>query len=210
MENEKTEILKKIAYLFFKYGIKSVSMDDIAKELAISKKTLYVFFKDKHEVVEKVMEQHNNCCQNYLKCKLEDANNAIEEYFELILMVKNIIEERNPSFDYDLKKYYPDLYNKHDQVAKESMTAFFIENLNKGKEEGSYRNDFSSDILTKFHVSTITTIHLAGIFSMSELFSYEIYRQYFIFFIRGVASPKGVKLLEEKIEEYGFNNTQTR
>lgn len=203
-------MLKKIGCLFFRYGIKSVSMDDIAKELAISKKTLYVHFKDKRDVVEKVMEQHNDFFMDELKLRLSNGENAIEEYLELILMVKRLIEEVNPSFDYDLKKYYPDLYKSHDKNKHGRMISFFMENLEKGKSEGLYRKDFSFEIITKFHVSTLINIHEAGVFSMAELVSYEIYQEYFIFFIRGAASSKGVKLLEEKIEEYGFNNTQTR
>lgn len=183
-------------------------MDDIARELGISKKTLYVHFKDKRDVVEKVLKQHENIGICEIKRKLNDGINAMEEYFELILIVKTWIEEMNPSFEYDLEKYYPDLFKNQKNNKIKNMTSFFIDNLNRGKLEGVYREDFDAEIITKFHVTTITNLHNGGMFTTAEMYNYEIYKQYFLLFMRGVASKHGLEILENKIKEYGFNNME--
>jgi len=207
MENEKLEILEKISGLFFRYGIKSVSMDDVARELGISKKTLYKLFKDKRDVVEQAIEFHEDCSLKEMMKNIElSDSNAMEEYFELLRTVKKWVEEVNPSFEYDLEKYYIDIYRKHEAKRIENMTSYFTCNLNRGKAEGVYREDFDVDIITRFHVTTINNLHNSGLFSKAEIHNYKIYKEYFLLFMRGVASAKGLKILEEKIKEYDLIN----
>jgi AcrR family transcriptional regulator len=206
MENVKKEILDKIGCLFFRYGIKSVSMDDIARELGMSKKTLYIHFKDKRDVVDKVISQDECVMLNNFKERVQRATNAMEECFEIILMVKSRIEDLNPSVEYDLEKYYPDLFKEQKKIKINNMLTFFSANLAKGIEEGVYRNDFDAEILIKFHITTIINIDKGGMFTKAEMYNHEIYRQYFISFMRGIASEKGIYIIENKIEEYGLNN----
>lgn len=205
MENEKGEIINKILSLFFKYGIKSVSMDDISRELGMSKKTLYQIFKDKKDLVEQVLSFHQGCGLKEVRVRAKDAVNAMEEYLKFILMIREWIEELNPSFEYDLEKYYPDLYKKNKEAKIANMTDFFTENVNRGKNEGVYRDDFDAEVITKFHIITIMNIQHSGMFTMTEMMNFDIYRQYFLFLMRGIASGKGLEILEKKFIEYGLN-----
>jgi len=204
MKNEKVEMVHKIGALFFKYGIKSVSMDDIARELGISKKTLYQNFKDKRDVVGQTLSQHNDCGMKELIERSSNTSNSIEEFLQLLLMAKKWIEEINPSFEYDLQKYYPDVYKEHSDKRIINMTSFFTNNLNKGIQEGVYRNDIDVDIITKFHVTTMSSIHEGGLFTSAEISNHDTYKKYFVVFIRGLASEKGLEILTRKMNEYGF------
>lgn len=204
MKNENEEMIEKIGALFFKYGIKSVSMDDIARELGISKKTLYQNFKDKRDVVAQTMNQHHDCGIKELIERSSNTSNSIEEFLQLLLMAKKWIEEINPSFEYDLQKYYPDVYKEHNNKRIINMTSFFTNNLNKGIQEGVYRDDVDVDIITKFHVTTMSSVHEGGLFTTEEMLNHDTYKQYFVVFIRGLASESGLKILAEKMSEYGF------
>lgn len=205
MENENEEIIIKILRLFFRYGIKSVSMDDIARELGISKKTLYQIFKDKKDLVEQVLNFHQGCGLREVKARSKDAENAMDEYLKFILMIREWIEELNPSFEYDLEKYYPDLCKRNREAKIANMTDFFIENINRGKKEGVYRVDFDAEVLAKFHITTVMNIQNSGMFTMTEMMNFNIYRQYFIFLMRGIADKKGIEIIEKRVLEYGLN-----
>lgn len=205
MEIEKDEILERIGILFYKYGIKSISMDDIAKELGISKKTLYQRFENKRELVERVIQYHNDL----LICDLDNiernAEDAIEVHMQLILISKKWIEGINPSFEYDLEKYYGDVCRKNQEEQMIIMKQFHKRNLKRGIEEGVYREDINIDIITNIHITTVINLHTTGLFSKEDLMSFELYWQYFLLIMRGIASLKGLDRLAVEIEEYGLN-----
>lgn len=205
MNDELLNILQKVRCLYMKYGIKSVTMDDVSRELGISKKTLYQYVADKNELVQKVVEleikDRESCFTNLTHPDL----NAIEEVFEVNRMVLQMLKEFNPATEYDLRKYYPELFSLVHKVRREKIYSNVISNLKKGKAEGLYRSDFDEEIIAKLQLSRIESAFDEKVFTQDELMSPRIFKEIFIYHIRGIASDKGLKILDEKMKELNNN-----
>lgn len=201
MNEELKNILEKVRELYVRYGIKSVTMDDVARELGISKKTLYQHVIDKNDLVYKVFELEINDSSKKFECSFNSESNAIEQIFDVHKWVVGRMKVYSPVSDYDLKKYYPDLYRKIDSVRRERIYDFVINNLKKGKAEGLYRSDLDIDIISKIHVSRIQNTFDSDLLTNEEKTSLKVFYEFFIYHIRGIASEKGIQLLEEKLKK---------
>lgn len=189
-----------------KYGIKSVTMDDIARELGISKKTLYQYVDDKNDLVAKVIE-----LEIAEKTKLFGKNdhtglNAVEDVFEVHRQVQQMIKDYNPATDYDLRKYYPELYSQIIKVRREYIYRNVLDNLIKGKAEGLYRLDFDNELIAKIQLSRVEATFDEKVFTHDELLSPRLFKEIFVYHIRGIANDKGLKVLEQKLKELDNNN----
>jgi AcrR family transcriptional regulator len=200
METEKIEILEKVTKLFLKYGIKSVSMDDIARELGISKKTLYQYFKDKEEIIQLIVseESEKKSCQ-FSKFFNKDLN-AIEESLEVFKIANEYLKEINPVVEYDLRKYYPKIHKEISEFRTKQIDETIKKNLLKGISEGLYRNDFDLEIIAKIHIAGIDLMMSEEFFSTDEFSSKKVFNELFIYHLRGICSKKGLKFLEEKLD----------
>ncbi len=201
MNKELENILEKVAELYNKYGIKSVTMDDVARELAMSKKTLYQYVENKNELVEKVLYyiiKQNDCSFK----KLADKNlNAVEEVLEISIHIMKTIKKHTPSTEYDLKKYYPELYKKLNEIRKEKMYDSVIKNIIKGKDEGLYRNDLDEEIIAKIQTSKFLNMNSDDFFDPDEIFKPKYILEFFIYHIRGMANKKGIEILEKTLNK---------
>lgn len=204
MENGKKEMIERIGDMFFQYGIRNISMDDISRELGISKKTLYQKFRDKKDIVEQFMRLHMEEMSDFLENKVPLKEDAIVEILELLKAIREVINKRNPSYEYDLKKYYTDLYREHEQYKINSIKNFYTRNYKRGIKEGYYRDDFNIDMMVKFHLTYNVGIEKAGFFTKEELLNFDYCRQYFIYHIRGIANEKGIEILNNNLENYNF------
>ena len=198
------DILMKVSELFRTYGIKSVTMDDVAKELGISKKTLYQYVKDKTDLINKLMEYEmggTDACFNGI---LNSRQNAIEELFEVNRFITSMLKRYSPVFDYDLKKYYPVIFQKIFAIRRNKIYQAALANFKKGKLEGLYREELNEEILTKLHVSRMENIHSSSLFTTEEINSGEVFKEMFIYHIRGIANEKGIKFLENNIHKLDY------
>ena len=194
-------IVSKAIDLFRKYGIKSVTMDDVARELGISKKTLYRYVNDKTDLVSKVMDfelERNKDC--YLTL-IHTGKNAIEELFEVLKYLSVQLKRYSPSFEYDLKKYYPAIYKKVHQIQRDNMYEAMLENSRKGKKEGLYRKEMQEEIIVKLQVSRIESMYEDHLFTIEDFTSGKIFLEVFIYHIRGIANEKGIAVLEENLKK---------
>ncbi len=201
MDEELKNILDKVRNLYIRYGIKSVTMDDVARELGISKKTLYQHVIDKNDLVFKVFDLEINDSSNKFQCSFNEESNAIEQLFDVHKWVVSRMKEYSPVSDYDLKKYFPDLYRKHDKIRRERIYEFIVNNMRKGKEEGLYRSDLDVEIISKIHVSRIQNTFDSDLLTNEEKTSLKVFYEFFVYHIRGIASEKGIQLLEEKLKD---------
>ncbi len=202
MKKELLDIANKVRTLYLKYGIKSISMDDVARELGISKKTLYQHIEDKEQLVKLVVElelEHRLCGFAEI---FEQNLSAIDELIETHKLVKNLHAEVNPAAEYDLRKYYPELYKlvQHQRIQK--ATDFNITNLQKGITQGWYRLELSPIVIAKFYVASISAFILPGFFTPEELADPITLRQTFVYHLHGICNEKGLKYFYEKYPEY--------
>ena len=200
MESQ-ARILQKATDLFISYGIRSVTMDEIALQLGISKKTIYQYYADKNELVTAVLEQylqHNrNCCN---RDRME-ARNAIHEIFLAMEMVQDMFENMNTSMLYDLEKYHPKAYQLFEKYKNEFLYKVVRENLEKGIREELYRDDIDKNIITSIRLETMMLPFNQHLFPKSKYNLSDVHRQLMEHYLFGVASVKGHKLIQKYKEE---------
>ncbi|MCK4466052.1 MAG: TetR/AcrR family transcriptional regulator [Bacteroidales bacterium] len=187
------------ACLFSRFGIKSLTMDDIARELGISKKTLYQQVEDKKDLVKKVVEIDLRKREEYFAIIKNRSLNAIEEVFEVNKLVNKMIKETNPVREFDLQKYYPEIYDVVNQRRRERMYRAMKENLQKGKNEGLYRKDLKEEIISKLYIARMENMFHKDLETVIEFTSPKFIYEVFVYHIRGIASEKGIKFFEKNI-----------
>lgn len=205
MNDELLNILQRVRILYRKYGIKSVTMDDVSRELGISKKTLYQYVHDKDELVRKVVELELSLHHDRMNSNFEVNLNAIDELVGIGKCVSYMLKEYSPVTEYDLRKYYPDLYVLVREKRREWMVQFTQKNLLKGKAEGLYREDLDVEIITKLSVSHIDSMFDSEIIAISEFLDQHFFAEYFIYHLRGIVNEKGLAILDSTLRKYEFS-----
>jgi hypothetical protein len=201
MNDELRNILHKVRELYMKYGIKSITMDDVARELSISKKTLYQYVTDKDDLVGKFIDNEIFMRQEEI-CKCFGIGyNAIEELFEISIFMNKMMKDQNPATEYDLKKYYPVHYQKTVKARREGIYEYILLNLKKGIKEGLYREEMNKEIIAKLYLSRIEDSQLNEMFTKEEFTSLRLFVEILTYHVRGIATDKGIIVLENKIKE---------
>lgn len=199
-DNDKMEeLIPKITELFLRYGVKSVTMDDIARELGISKKTLYLHFMDKKDVVMKSIEhtlKHQKCMMDQLS--EQSFDNAIDVLMKVSQQLITTQNKVNQNVNYDLQKYYPEAWEKIRIFRQDHVFNSIKQNINRGIEEGVYRTDFNVDVICYLYVSHIENSYTELIVKTEIPFE-ELLKTLFMYHIRGIASAKGIEYIENKI-----------
>jgi TetR/AcrR family transcriptional regulator, cholesterol catabolism regulator len=193
----KDRIIAKAREQFFRYGVKSVTMDDIANELGISKKTIYQHFEDKDELVYQLMLAE--MAQD--KCDWEElgktSENVIEKTVKSMDLLKQTLTEMNPSTLFDIKKYHPKtwiLFQEHKEVfIFESIKADLLE----GIEQGFFRHDIKVDILAKMRIEQVEVGFDPHLFPANKFSLIEVELTMLDHFIRGILTEKGLQVYQE-------------
>ncbi len=196
MDN-KQKLFSTVESLFMKYGIKSITMDDVSKELGISKKTLYQYVENKKDLIDKVMQQN---FANELRDIAEihqNSKDAIDEMLQVSKHVTQQLREMHPSVVYDLQKYYRESWQEMEKFHEEFIYGQIKQNIERGQQEGLYRLDLDPDIIAKLYVSKTMVIVDESTFPLREYNREKLFLEYIFYHIRGIASLKGLKLLEK-------------
>jgi AcrR family transcriptional regulator len=195
-------ILEQVGRLYHRYGIKSVTMDDVASQLGISKKTIYEFFNDKEDLVEQVLlNEHDHTC-GFLNAIAGNEYNAIEKLFEVYKMISGMFRDYNPSMEYDIRKYYPTLFIRVREIRRHQMFESVFGNLNQGKSEGLYRNELNSKIIAKLHVFRTESLFDTDMFTQEELSSFIMFHEIFVYHLNGILSHEGRRFFEANFEKF--------
>ena len=200
MKTELQSIIEKAHLLYMKYGIKSVSMDDVARELSMSKKTLYLHIKDKRDLVEKVLQHETKTRSATFEKAFYKSENAIDVLIKVNVFMGNMLKEKSLSFEFDLQKYYPDLFSQLSELKQKKMYENIFENMESGKKEGIYRKELKSNIIAGLYVTRISSSHFFDFLFNEKTKHSEIHNEIIIYHIRGIANSKGLEILEEKIK----------
>ena len=191
----KERIQQKANDLFRRYGVKSITMDEIAGQLGASKKTIYQYFSDKDELVEAVVRETIAFAQQTCEDNKNNSNDAVHELFQAMDFVQQIFSGMNPAMMYDLEKFYPLSYRIFLDYKNKYLFEIIKHNLQRGIEEELYRPEINIDIIAKFRLEAMMIafnqdVYPAAKFNLGELHSSII--EHFLF---GVASLKGYKLI---------------
>ncbi len=197
MDDKKREFLFQALAVYMRFGIKSITMDEMARQLGISKKTIYTYVKDKNDLVMQCVQLSldDEACQ--VKDIASQSNNAIDEVFNVGEMAAKHLREVHPSIFFDMEKYHPDAF----QIMKKSRNKLIMDsvmsNLKKGKKQGLYRENIDEEIIAVMYVAFIDALFNGDVFPTSKYPFIKVYNEYFKYHIRGIASDKGLKYLEE-------------
>lgn len=174
-------------------------MDDIARELGISKKTLYVHTKDKNDLVEMIITYEAELKDAALQKNLKKPGNAVEQLNRIMQLANRYLADYSAVYHYDLKKYYPGLHELMLQYSRKSMHKAIMANLTKGQKEDLYRKDIHKELVAKLHLSRLEKLPEEGLLSIDEYISEKNFSEIFEYHIRGIANEKGLKILNEII-----------
>ena len=191
----KQRIKQAATELVMQYGIRSVSMDDIATNLGISKKTIYLYFKDKDELVDEIVD--DIIVNNRYECNADRgrAENAIHEIFLVMDMMAEMFTAMNPGILFDMQKYNPATYRKFLKHKNEFLYNVCRENLERGKQEELYRPDLAVDILCRYRVETMFIPFNPDFHQSLKYNLAKIEEEIIIHFLFGLVSIKGYKLV---------------
>ena len=179
--------------LFMQYGLKSVSMDDIASKLGISKKTIYLYFEDKEQLVAEVVKYITQNNQDVCDADSANSEDAIHEIFLAMIQMSKLFQTMNPSILFDLHKYYPKAFNHFLVHKNEYIYNKIKNNLIKGINENLYRDDLDLEIITKLRVECIVMPFSAEFQNNIKVDLVRISQEITIHFLHGIVSAKGLK-----------------
>lgn len=194
------EILAKAKELFQRYGLRPVTMDDIAKELGVSKKTLYKFFANKEELVSHTVDQVFERVKANMISLSEDEGNAIDMLFAMDEVVCTNIETHDHSMQFQLERYYPEVYARLEFKKRELVFKMMRVNLERGIREGLFREELDIDVVSFLYYSRTHTMTQADLEFLHNRPLHDILREVLIYHVRGISNAKGVAYLEQKLK----------
>lgn len=194
---EQKNLSDKIGKLFKRYGIRSITMDDVARELGMSKKTLYQIVPDKSKLIETVITDEYNYYRDKLNAIKELNSGAILGFIRLNELLYDFLLHFSPVANHDLEKLEPALYKTIKEGYVKSFLGAILDNLKRGKEEGLYRKELDIEIISKLHLARIEQIPNSKIFHQDEFTSQEFVKEICIYHLHGVLNAKGMELLKQ-------------
>ena len=200
-EPKEQEILLQAQKCFMRNGIKAMTMDDVARYMRMSKKTLYQFFTDKNDLVEKMTSHLCAGHEQVINGICAQGLNAIDEHFEITRFIAGQLAQMHPSIHYDLEKYHPKAWEILQNMEDRNVIAIVTANMEKGIREGLYRDDLNIPVIARIYVARMDAVFDGELFPVNEYNFVDILWEQFRYHIRGVASPKGVKYLMKKMNK---------
>jgi AcrR family transcriptional regulator len=198
----KLNIVEKADSLFRTFGIRGVTIDDICKECGISKKTIYKHYTDKHALANKSLEYHYDKLFKEINSIIKNSSNAIETLFKISMHFRETLNDINPSFVHDLKKFHHDLFKVH-QKSKEKLFVKTLRSVIKnGKNEGLIRVEINEGIISKLRIEMIEVAFNQDIFPQKNYNYMDIQIISFDLFLRGIVTSKGLKIYEKTLNTF--------
>ncbi len=201
MDVKKKDIHEQAHRLFMRFGIKSMTMDDVATQLRVSKKTLYEHFTDKNDLVEQVVGgvcKHHRTTIDGICAK---GLNAIDENHEIITFIVGQIGGVHPSVQFDLQKYHPKAWGLLEHQEQTDIHRCVTSNLKKGIKESLYREDLDVEVIARIYISRIDATWDGRVFPTEQFNIKDVLWKHFEYHIRGIASRKGLEYLEKKVKK---------
>lgn len=194
---QQDRIVQKAHELFMRYGIRSVSMDEVANHLGISKKTIYQFFADKDALVEAAIDIEIR--RNTSECLMqkEHCENPIHEVFLAVDMVLDTLSKLNPNVLYDLEKYHPRAFKKHNEFKSKFLYNVIRTNIENGIKQGLYRGEVNADIMARFRLASTFLIFNQELFPMGKHSATTVLMEITDNFLYGLVTSKGMKMIHK-------------
>ena len=196
MERDR-ELLKKVSQLFILNGAKTVTMDDIAKELRISKKTLYEKYQNKEVLLEEVLSYNLGKVLTKMKNLDKTIENAVERMFARDSEIEKASKTNDSIFLRQLVKYYPQIFNKHMLYFSEKLSEILVHNIERGRKQGLYREDFDAHFYSKLYFQMTMTYDNSPYLDTQQIPRSRYQQESLFFYMNSITTEKGKKVMKE-------------
>lgn len=204
--SKEQEFILSVTELFMRCGIKSLTMDEIARQLGISKKTIYQYVSDKKDLVTQCV-QIATSDEQYILCDVkEQEGNAIDILLAINKRVSEKIQNVQPSVMYDIERYYPEAHKIMVNHKKEFVFNMVKENMELGIKEGLYRNNLIPEIVASSYIAMTNQLFNPDPINPAKFDFKTLHKEIARYHIRGIASEKGRLYLKEKLNTDIDNN----
>ena len=194
------KIISKSEELFLSLGFKSVTMDDIANAMGISKKTIYTHFSNKTELVEVVtFSVLDHISEGIDRINAASAN-PIEELYDIKMFVMNYFKNEKVSPQHQLKKYYLEIFERLKIKQFEKMHSCFENSLKRGIHTGLFRPDIDINFISRLYFNGMTAIRDISIFPESDFDKNYLFESYLEYHLRAIVTNEGLNLLNNFIK----------
>lgn len=198
----KENIIQTASELFLNLGFKSVTMDDIASEMGISKKTIYVNFPNKTKLVEAVTFNLFDTICNGIDCICESAKNPIEELYSIKMFVMQHLKNEKTSPQFQLKKYYPNIHAQLKFKQFEKMHSSVQDSLQEGVDTGVFRDTIDVDFISRMYFTGMTGIKDNMFFPPEKYQMVDLMESYLEYHLRAIVTEKGFNILNQFITKH--------
>jgi TetR/AcrR family transcriptional regulator, cholesterol catabolism regulator len=190
--------LRRVEELFLRYGIKNFTMDDVARELGISKKTLYQFVENKDDLVGRVMDRHIA-----EQCKIDqelhaNATDAVDELLNTIKEMMREMQKMKPHIIHELQKYHREVWERIQAFQQTYVYKVAMANIEWGRREALYRTDFDADIAVRIYIASCFAVLNDDVFPKPPYSLDTLFRECMFNYLHSIVSDEGRKLIKEK------------
>ena len=196
METTKQSIISKASEMYRRFGIRSVTMDDLARELSISKKTIYRYIKDKDLIVRLSAELKVSEIKKRIDTIANNTADAVKKHFDFYMQLTDFFLDRGLSFERDLKKYYPELHNTMYSEVTAYLTDKLENNIKDGIQQGFFRADIDEQFISQLELIHIENLARRESTSFITLYKTETFQKLVSYQIRAIATDSGLKKLQ--------------
>jgi AcrR family transcriptional regulator len=201
MDEKYADIIKRATDIYMRFGIKSVTMDDMARHLGISKKTLYKYVADKNDLVNKSIQDQLDTEMCRIHEGVENAKNAIDEHISISRSVISQMKNVQPAVFYDLKKYYPEAWDMYQCHKHEEIYKTILENIINGQKQNLYREDVNPEITTMLYIQSVDVLFSDEMVKVMTKYNFqEIIIEKIKYHIYGIATEKGSQEFRKQLE----------
>lgn len=201
---DEEQIIEKATHLFMRYGIKSMTMDEIARQLSISKKTLYKYVSDKNDLVIRAMKLIINSDQSCLENLNLIEGNAIDKMVAINNQVSEKLENLQPAVIYDLRTYYHEAWN----IMEEHKSVFVLnhvkQNMIEGIKEGYYRENLDPELNSQIYVTLMDSMFKTELFGLKKYSYQKVHTEIAKYHLRGIASEKGLAYIKKLFKNINY------
>jgi AcrR family transcriptional regulator len=195
----KDQILKTATDMFLSLGFKSVTMDDLARKMGISKKTIYSHFENKTCLVTECSRNLFQTICKGIECIQVSDKNPIEEMYQVMEFVSMQLKNEKASPQYQLEKYYPEIHRELTQKKLELVQTHINTNIEKGVRHGLYRDNLDKGFIARIYFAGMNSLKDVDLFPEEEFDKVSLMSQYLEYHLRGIVTPKGRRILNQII-----------
>lgn len=200
MDN-KERILEKASSLFMRYGIRSITMDEIAAQLGISKKTIYQFFTDKDAMVEAVVNEETKRNEQDCLTNSSEAENAVHEIFLAMDSMQELLKTMNPQLIHDMEKHHPAAYKRLKQFKYQFLYTMVKDNIERGIREDLYRSELNIDLISRHRIESSFMPFNQDVFPHNKYPMNQTGQELAILYLHSICNLNGKKMIEKYLNE---------